>query len=361
MSFSFGEISVLMTRMLLHWQNQAIVAGHGYNSHLPLSSEARSELSFWRTSFERFDGRRPLWLPSHLHTIKVFSDAAGAASSSFGGWGGWADLKGQRLLSSGRWNFDTRGVSSAYIELRAIHNVMLSLNREGLLHGQRVLVHTDSQVSDAVLKKGGSTKLDLQRACYDIMWYCIEQKISLVSTWIPRNWNTVADALSKGEESCDWMLNPHYFRDIANAWGPFAVDLFASATNHQFRPYFSWFHTPTCAGVNAFAFDWPSTSWCNPPFAVIGRVIRHASNCRTRMALIVPFWPMSAWWHLLIENEYVFQPFVWACAKLPKVPDLFLGGAYGNTRPAFAPGWETLALLLDFSKSCPCAIQVPNL
>ncbi|GLC53133.1 hypothetical protein PLESTB_000711700 [Pleodorina starrii] len=362
MSFSFGELSVLMTRQLVIWQNAQLAAhGFNYNARGALTAAAMGELEFWKQSFLVFDGRRPLWQPSYFHTVKMFTDAGGPGTWSFGGWGGWTSYEGKRIEASGRWDIGDEGDSVPLLELKAMFNVLKSVNREGLLMGQRVLVHTDSSVADAVVRKGGSTVAALQGACYDILWYCIEHKINLVTTWIPREWNKLADALSKGEEFCDWMLNRQVFADLARTWGPFAVDLFASATNHQIPSYFSWFATPTCAGVNAFAHEWPRTSWCNPPFAVMGRVLAHAKACRTRVALVAPFWPGAPWWHMLVENDYAFKPFVWACARLPRIPNLFYTGPPGSARKAFVPGWETVALLLDFAQDCSHVVEVPQL
>jgi ribonuclease HI len=236
MSYSFGELSMVMTRRLVQWQNAMYAQGHTLNHHVPLDAGAIGELEFWSVSFREFDGRRPLWPPGHLHTLKIFTDAAGHSPYSNGGWGGWLAVTGTRM-AAGRWEMVTFGLSSGYLEMRAILNVILSINRDGRLDQQRVLLHTDSQVAFAVLNKWGSVVVNIQDVCFELFWYCLRRGISLVPTWIPRELNTLADKLSKRDDTCDWKLLPSVFQQLAAMWGPFTVDLFASDTNCQFSPF----------------------------------------------------------------------------------------------------------------------------
>ncbi len=81
-------------------------------------------------------------------------------------------------MAAGLWLVDTRGLSSGFLEMQAILNVLRSINADGLLNGERVLLHTDSQVADTVLRKGGSMAADIEQACFIIFWYCLENKIN---------------------------------------------------------------------------------------------------------------------------------------------------------------------------------------
>ncbi|GIL70173.1 hypothetical protein Vretifemale_1034, partial [Volvox reticuliferus] len=144
---------------------------------------------------------------------------------------------------------------------------------------------------------------EIQSACFQIFWFCIEHNIKLVSTWIPRELNVLADELSKRDDPCDWQLHPAVFADLSQEWGPFTVDLFASDHNFQMRPYYTFFHSPGSHGVNAFSLQWPRGAWCNPPFAVISRAIAYAALHRAMVTLITPLWPGAVWWPSLIENE----------------------------------------------------------
>ncbi len=360
MSYSFGSLSTVMTRRLAQWQGRAMRAGLSLDHHAPLDSNALGELRFWHESFTQFDGSNPIWAPSHMHTVKVFTDAAGSSDWTYGGWGGWSDMGGRRM-ASGRWQMDTKGLSSGFLEMLAIDRVIRSINSDGSLTRQRVLLHTDSQVAHAVLSKWGSMVPNIQDVCSDLFWYCLQHSIRLVATWIPRTLNVLSDSLSKHEELSDWQLNPALFRELEHEWGPFVVDLFASEENHQCERFFSFFYTPSSAGVNAFAQFWPRTSWCNPPFAVIGRALRHAAACQTRMAMLLPFWPGASWWHIIIENEAIFRSCVWDCKVLPQQPRMFLGTPTPKGQPCMTPGWSTIALLFDFGAPCEWVVPIPNL
>ena len=363
MSFSFGSIAVLMTRHMIFWQNGLVQAGATLDSRMPLSDAVIGELRFWQSAAKEFDGYRPLWLPSHMHSMQIlYTDAAGPNGWTFGGWGGWTQDGAVRTVASGRWDFDTTSASSTALELRAMLHVVQSVNQAGRLDNQRVLIRTDSQCAAAVLNKGGSRAPALHELCLELFWYCIERGIHLVAEWIPRTENVLADDLSKRLESCDWMLNPQVFAQLQQLWGPFHIDLFASHTNHLLPRYYSFHHTPDCVGVNAFAYHWGRSCWCNPPFAIIGRVLQHAALCGARMCMIVPFWPGSVWWPALVrDGGRLFRPFVWACEVLTQQRDLFLGGAHGNTVPQATPQWRSMALLLDFRFPKRTPVSVPLL
>ena len=244
--------------------------------------------------------------------------------------------------------------------MRAVHNVLQSLSAGGRLFGQRVLIHTDNQGVFYILNKAGSRSELVHKVCVEIFQFCLAHSIELIATWVPREQNALADTLSKEVQSCDWQLNRREFASLSHAWGPFDVDLFASHTNHLVPNYYSFYHTPTTSGVNAFAFAWGRRCWCNPPFAIVARVLQHAEACQARMCMILPFWPQHRWWPLLLASARVFAPFVHGCTLLTRAPDLFLGAAFGNTRACHLPAWETLALLLDFSAASASATRLPD-
>ncbi len=91
MGWAFGSLSRMYTQSL----NRVAVGRHPAD-YTTLSADAADELRVWQTAWaSRFNGIRPLWLPTHVHSI-IYSDAAGPDGKvSFGGWagsmdGGWA-------------------------------------------------------------------------------------------------------------------------------------------------------------------------------------------------------------------------------------------------------------------------------
>lgn len=360
MSYSYGQVSMLMTRRLAIWLRDTQLHVRSLDSHAPLSDAAVAELQFWQHSMLVHNGRTTLWPPTHVHTL-IHTDAAGRSEFSFGGWGGWARLNGRLAQAAGRWRSETRATSSTLLETRAVWLVLQSLNIYNELDGQRILLRTDNMNVFYNLNKAGSMVAAVHDICFDLFWYCMQRGIQLIADWIPREQNTVADALSKEQQSCDWQLHPRYFAQLQQMWGPFDIDLFASFTNHQLPVYYSHYYTPDTAGVNAFAHTWGRRAWCNPPFSIIARVLRHAAACGSRMCLIAPYWPHARWWPLLLSAPQAFAPFVRACMPLPRVPDLFLGAAFGNTRQQHAPAWDSLALLLDFAQPRAAPLPLPAL
>lgn len=369
MSYSFGKIAVLMTRRLGAWvaSHTANLPPSAFDRHHRLDASSAAELEFWLTAWDRFDGARPLWRPPHMLSVTINTDAAGRSDYHFGGWGGWTSERGELRLAAGQWTFDTAKFSSTYLELRSMLNVLEALNQGGRWDGQRILIRTDSQPARDVMAKGGSVVAAIQDVCAPLLWYCIERNIDLVLEWVPRERNALADSLSKWQDPHGWKLQPQLFAQLAARWGHegrFAFDLFASDANFQCTPYYTFYHSPTAAGVNAFAYEWPqgpNIAWCYPPFGIISRVLAHARACGARLCLVAPYWPRAVWWPQLLQSRHLFHTavhdvFVFApSAKLFVVPP-----TRTHVTPP-SPTWRTIALLLDFTTACAKPVPVPRL
>jgi hypothetical protein len=368
MSHSFGLIAVMMTRQMAHWCAEATRAGLSMGRARLLSDAILPELAFWTESFERFDGHKPLWRPPSVLSVTVYTDAAGPAPGTFGGYGGWVvgpDGHPTRPVS-GRWEFDTRVVSSTHLELAAMLRVLKSLNRDGSLTGASVPIRTDSMNARSVVLKGGSVSPGVQEACLPLLWYAIEHSLQLQLDWVPRELNAYADALSKAG-SGEWLLDRAVFAHLQQSFAPggFAVDLFASDVAFQMRPYYAWHESLGGAAVNAFTRAWPvgpAVGYCFPPFALLGRVLAYARECGARLCLIAPFWPGAAWWPSLVcVGGRCFQPFVLGLHTLPPTRELFRDACQGGTLPPRAVRWHSLALLIDFRAAAVTPVPVPNL
>ena len=316
-----------------------------------LSPNTVDDLKFWLYGFDTYNGFRKIWQPTGFHTT-IYTDAAGVNLKNFGGWAGWTrDSVGAVQIAKGIWDPSMGAEHSTILEIQAILNVLLSFNSKGGLCGQRVLVKTDNQGVFFIINKAGSRAPIVHTICKTLIWYCINQHIYLQATWIPRDLNDYADFYSKMTESSDWKLHPRIFVALQKVWGRFTIDLFASYDNHQMTPYYSFYWTPTCAGVDAFNFSWGRTCWCNPPFNQMARVIAHGMSCTARLCLICPFTPSAPWWHLITPDGFYFSYYVRDCKPLQKTPDMFLPGRLAYQHPTRVPRWHTMALLLNFA--CP--------
>lgn len=361
LSFSFGPISIMMTRSTAMWiaDMLRLYGTNARDRHYSLSSEALTELQFWATAFPAFEGKRLLWRDPFVHVIHT--DAAGPAPFTFGGWGGWMKYNGQMLLASGRFSRPMFVKSSTLLELEAMRNTLVSFYPHAHLDGQRVLLVTDSKAGYYIITKGGSMKGLIHKVVLDILWDAISRGIDLQIEWVRREHNAFADALSKGSHACDWKLNPECFSMLSSMHGPFATDLFASDHNTQLPKFYSWHHCPSATAINAFSQHWGRREWCNPPFNLIGRVLDHARICKARLCLIAPYWLHARWWHKLLSSQHLFQSYVHACTVLPHRSDLFLSGYSGSTASVAQPKWHTLALLIDFASPASTIIRVPCL
>ena len=208
---------------------------------------------------------------------------------------------------------------------------------------------TDNQNVARILVVG-SKKPWLQEVALKVFSLAVQNNISLEPEWIPRELNERADMLSRIIDCDDWLLNPTVFAELDAAWGPHAIDRFASYQNHQTPRFNSRCWNPGSEAVDAFTVNWVGENnwWC-PPVGLVPRVIRHAQVCAAKGTLVVPCWPSAPFWPLLCPSEGQFAPFVRDCCELPMVDTLFLPGPSGHALfHGEVPNTAVFALRCDF-------------
>lgn len=90
-------------------------------------------------------------------------------------------------------------------------------------------------------------------------------------------------------------------------------------------------------------------NWCNPPFHLIGRLLRFLVAGKLRATVIVPVWRSAVWWPVLFPQG---KRAWWAVEvlALPRVAGLFLPGrATGNALGVGVPRWDVMAVRVDAS------------
>lgn len=358
MHWAFGPLSRLMT-MSIYADIKS--APHRF-SYIKLSESSIHDITFWLHGFDTYNGFNPIWESTGFH-MTMYTDAAGANLQNFGGWAGWTQSNGKRLIAKGIWTGDIIFDHSTMQELLAIYNTVLSFNRNNELVGKRLLIKTDNQAVFFIINRAGSRDTHVHDLCKKLYWYCIHNRIYIHATWIPRDLNTFADFYSKLTDSGDWKLNPSTFKYLSKRWGNCDIDLFASFDNHQLPKYYSLYFTPTCLGVDAFDFDWGlwQRCWCNPPFSMIARTLAHGRNCGARMCFICPFTPTAPWWPTISPDGVTFAPFIQACDILLRRPNLFLPGKLAHTFANRMPRWHSLALIIDFVNPSSTSLLVPSI
>ncbi|PNW81631.1 hypothetical protein CHLRE_06g253975v5 [Chlamydomonas reinhardtii] len=321
MSWAFGPWSRLRTRGLGH----LIETRRTWSSHLTVSPAAREDLAFWRDYFDHFNGRRSLWLPTHVHTL-MHCDAAGKNKSFPGGWGAWTVLNGQVVSARGTWDGRISSFGSTPQELQAVLNGLRSFQGPAGLEGQTIRVMTDNLNAANIINKGSAKADNCYVVAYELLWYCVERNIRLEAQWVPRDKNQFADYLSKIQDPDDWAVSDSTFTALSKQWGPFDIDLFASHRTHRLPAYYATHFAPGAAGVDAFRFRWGRACWAYPPFNLLLRVLKHAQACRARMCLLAPVWPTRDWWPFLTSDGAVFKGFVHGVRVLGKPRDVIAAG-----------------------------------
>jgi len=351
MSWAFGLAARLFTKAM----DADIAHAPAWSSVVSLSAATVAEFEFWQANFVRFNGIQPIWHNAAVDVV-LHVDAAGRSADSAGGWGAWLQWEGQHLAAQGTWaSAACSAMSSTAQELTACLYAVQSFNNLAgsslRLAGKAVQLRTDSQNAALALSGGRVYAPDSVPVAQRIFLYCFEHAIRLAPLWVPREQNTVADALSKEVDNHDCMLDPTVFAELHKAWGPFSVDLFASHTTHQLPRYYSRWLTPDTAGVDAFTVDWSTMglAWANPPYHLLFKTWQYAAECRARLCLLVPVWRTKPWWHLVAPGGLAFAAEVVAARVLRPRRGLMLQvDNLGNRVAKPAVPWAHLALLVHF-------------
>lgn len=108
-------------------------------------------------------------------------------------------------------------------------------------------------------------------------WLCPAADITMQLSCVPREENRKVDELSQMVDKDNRQLNPKWLRACDQLWGPHIVDRFASELNATCPRFYSRFHCPGCEGIDTFGSHWGrkgDNKWMNPPFGMIGRVLK---------------------------------------------------------------------------------------
>ena len=293
--FCFGNIVRIMTRELY----KCIESRSSWFSPILLSDKALAEIVYWKTNVAYFQCKS-VWHTSKSEMI-LYSDAS---DSGFGGF----ILQVDNSTVHGQWSDLESRKSSSWRELKAVHNVLLSLKHK--LNGKSIKWFTDCQNVVSIVLKGSNVN-ELHQLALDIFWFCNHNDISLNIEWISRDFNKRADQLSREIDWDDWFVNDYTFHYLNNIWGIHTVDRFANIFNKKLTRFNSKFWNPECEAVDAFTQNWKGeNNWVVPPVVLINRVIKHFRECGASGTLIVPFWSSGVFWPNLCPDGIHFAGFV---------------------------------------------------
>ncbi|KXZ41821.1 hypothetical protein GPECTOR_272g706 [Gonium pectorale] len=143
----------------------------------------------------------------------------------------------------------------------------------------------------------------------ELLCWCAERDVELEVVWYPREseLQQAADRLSKDPSLSQWQLNGRVFDAL---WGEPAlkgrrptVDAFADERTAKLPCFYAAAWSPRAAAVDAFAQHWGGAEqllYLNPPFQLMGRVIRKIRAERANCVLIAPVWPR--WWSVTLRS-----------------------------------------------------------
>ena len=345
MGLALGPVVWLWTHSL--YRN--IFRSASWDSPFRMLDDAVCEVLFWQDNFN--NSGYPIWSPSLKPEVLSFSDA------SESGWGGFTAQVGGKV-AVGSWSLEEMGRSSTFRELRATRRVLEALAPH--LKGSEVLHRTDNKNTEIILSIG-SRQADLHDEAVSVYKLCRAYDIRLTVEWVSRDYNVVADELSRIEDENDYMLDRSCFMSLDSLWGPHLVDRFASEKTKQLDRFCSRFLNPGCEAADAFTVSWTGVNnWLFPPPFLVPRVLRHMSVGKEDGTLLVPEWRSAPWWPLLVTRRGRWREFVVDSRQIQPYEGIFVpGSAASSIFSSGTPAFSLLALKLKFS-STSAPINTPS-
>ena len=269
--------------------------GQNYHTTLQLSQASREEVRWWQEHLSLWNGRTLL---SHRQQLVIQSD------DSMTGWG--AVCEGTR--TGGPRSQAERMLHINSLELTAATLAVQAFAKDRL--GISILLQLDNQTAVAYINHlGGTVSLQLVQLAKTLWLWALQRDVTLLAQHIPRGvTNQVADEVSgTTTDPLDWKLSLEVFQKINAIWAPLEVDLFASRLSSQLPRFFSWRLDPQAEATDAFFQDWRHLkAYANPPWCLVGRVLRQVKAQRAQVILVAPVWKGQPWYPVLLEMLWDF-------------------------------------------------------
>ena len=116
-----------------------------------------------------------------------------------------------------------------------------------------------------------------------------------------RRKHTAKPAVWHRRQSDEWATPRDRFDEWDREFGPFTLDVAATAENAMCEQYFT-------IQDDGLAREWTGTVWCNPPYSSVGRWVEKAyasSLTGTTVVCLVPARTDTRWWHQFAEKGEV--------------------------------------------------------
>ena len=307
-----------------------------WDNKCKLTNDEKFEIKFWIDNISRLNGRA-LW-DRNSFDATCFSDASNE------GFAGYISTEPDTPFRE-RWNPHECKFSSTWRELTAISRSIVGLQR--ISEGKCIKWCSDSQGAVSILRHGSKNR-KLHCIARQIAAFCQDKRITLEPQWIPRGQNTQADEYSRWADKDDWSLVYEQFAYLDARWGPHTVDRFSNDRNAKCSRFNTKLPCSAAEGIDAFAQAWGAdNNWLCPPVRSIPPAIAHARKQGARGTIIVPYWPSSYFWPIIMPDGTKFAPFVKDFVRFYGRYDV--GNPLNTCVFNSAPAFDTLALHFNFA------------
>ena len=305
----------------------------GWRAPVALSPGSKMELRWWRDNLVKVNGSS---LTERLPEFILNTD------SSLTGWGAVLTLPGGQTSEAG--GFLPPRTANFHINTLELFALLQALKAFApTVKGRCLKWLTDSMVGSHVVRRWKARSLQALPIVRELWQLTTELGVTLLVQHIPGVTNVRADQISRAREPEDWKLNERLFGRVCKRLG-FAptVDAFATALNTQLPRFWSFRPEPGAMAVDALAQDWTQEKvYGNPPFSLLGRVLRLLVRQQATALLVVPVWKGQPWWPMLC-SMLVRPPVL-----LPNRKDTFIPGLGGSVIPMGKTTWRAWACLVS--------------
>ena len=276
-------------------------SGGTYEGKMLLDPVLKDDFDWWLRVLS--DNNQSNQIRTESYTSEIFSDA------SLTGWG--ASCGNQR--ARGWWSAEEKSMHINALEIKAAFYGIQCFASEK--QDCEILLRIDNTTAIAYVNRFGSVQHTLLSSLARNMWqWCEKRNIFVFASYIASAENIHADAESRRSDAdTEWSLSDEAFGEVSRRWGPFDVDLFATALNTKCPVYVSWLPDPGSWMVDAFTLSWSDLNfYCFPPFILIPRILRKIIDDRAEGVIIVPWWPSQPWFplfkQLIVSSPIIFSP-----------------------------------------------------
>ena len=255
-----------------------------------ISKESSQELSWWIEEL-LLNCTAPIREPEP--TVQIYSDAN--------------LLMGGSHCTRGR--FHQRAWSQEELS-QDLHINLLEIRaaREALVlaePGDLVRLHIDSRTAASYIRRQGGTKSSLLSAEACQLWReAVSRHLTILTPhWLSTKENIMADFLSRHEMG-QWecvLSHPTLNMVLETFQLSPTLDVFASRETYRLERYMSWYPDPRAVARDAMMHKWDPVSYLFPPVPMLLKTLQKIKAESIRAVMILPMWPTSLWWNLMIE------------------------------------------------------------